>query len=117
MRLLIVEDSLSVRKILKTLVAPFVDEIVECGDADEAVTLWARTHPDLVLMDINLRGADGIAATGRICLADPQAKVVIVTNYDGGDLREAARRAGAIGYVIKENLLEVLKFFKPRREA
>ena len=112
MKLLIVEDSLSVRQILKSVVAPFADEIVECGDGGEAVALYEQNHPDLVLMDIDLNGTDGIAATRRICAADPQANVVIVTNYDETDLREAAELAGASGYVLKDDLLRLQSFLK-----
>jgi DNA-binding NarL/FixJ family response regulator len=56
-------------------------------------------------MDIQMRGLDGIAATGAIVSAAPGARVVIVTQHDEPDLREAAARAGACGYVLKENLL------------
>jgi DNA-binding NarL/FixJ family response regulator len=51
---------------------------------------------------------DGITATRKIRAADPNAKIIIVTNYDEADLQEEARRAGAYGYVLKENLLDVL---------
>jgi DNA-binding NarL/FixJ family response regulator len=52
---------------------------------------------------------DGITATARIIAADPSARIIIVTDHDQDDLREAARKAGACGYVVKENLLELLR--------
>ncbi len=107
MKLLIVEDNSSVRRVLKTVVAPLADEIRECADGDEAVTIYRAELPDFVLMDIDLGDTDGIAATRRIREFDPHAKIIIVTNYDEADLREEARRAGACGYVLKENLLDV----------
>jgi CheY-like chemotaxis protein len=112
MKLLIVEDSLSVRQILKSVVAPLAMEITECGDGGDAVSLYATRKPDFVLMDVDLGEMDGITATRRIKADDPNAKIIIVTNYDENDLREAARRAGACGYVLKENLLEVLEVLK-----
>jgi CheY-like chemotaxis protein len=112
MKLLIVEDSLSVRQILKSVVAPLASEIDECDDGGEAVSLYASGQPDFVLMDIDLREMDGIAATRKIKAADPRARIIIVTNYDETDLREEARRAGACGYVLKENLLEVLELLQ-----
>ena len=108
MKLLIVEDSLPVRQILRSVVSPIADEIDECGDGGEAVSRYAIDQPDFVLMDIDLGEMDGIAATRKIRATDPNAKIIIVTNYDENDLREEARQAGACGYVLKENLLDVL---------
>lgn len=112
MKLLIVEDSLSVRQILKSVVAPLTNEIEECGDGGDAVLLYRSGHPDFVLMDIDLRETDGITATKQIIAGDPNAKIIIVTNYDQTDLREEASRAGACGYVLKENLLDVLQLLQ-----
>jgi DNA-binding NarL/FixJ family response regulator len=58
-------------------------------------------------MDIGLGQVDGIEAAGQIIRADPGALVVMVTDYDGQELREAAQAAGACGYVLKENLFEL----------
>lgn len=108
MKLLIVEDSLSVRRMLRSVVSPFANEIDECDDGGEAVLLYASGRPDFVLMDIDLGEMDGITATRKIRANDPNAKIIIVTNYDENDLRDEARQAGACGYVLKENLLDVL---------
>ncbi len=112
MKLLIVEDSLSVRQILRSVVAPFANEIDECGDGGEAVSLYASGQPDFVLMDIDLGEMDGITTTRKIRANDPNAKIIIVTNYDENDLREEARKAGACGYVLKENLFDVLELLR-----
>lgn len=105
MKLLIVEDNLSVRRILKTVVAALADEICECADGDEAVTIYRAEIPDFVLMDINLAGdTNGIDATSRIRAFDPNAKIIMVTSYDEKDLRQAAAAAGAIGFVLKDDL-------------
>ena|SRR5688572_32930223 len=108
MKILIVEDSLSVRQLLKSMVASVAVEITECGDGGEALALYRREKPDFVLMDIDLVKMDGITATRKIKAGDPNARIIMVTNYDESDLREAAQKAGACGYVLKENLLEVL---------
>ena len=60
---------------------------------------------DFVLMDIEMENVDGITATVRVKSAYPAAN--IVTNYDDAELREAARNAGACGYVLKHSLLEI----------
>ena len=112
MKLLIVEDNHSVRRILKSVVASLADEINECTDGGDAVSFYSKNHPDFVLMDISLGEMDGITATKLIISDDPNAKVIIVTNYDETDLREEAKKAGAYGYVLKNNLLDVLQLLQ-----
>ncbi|MDQ3713629.1 MAG: response regulator [Acidobacteriota bacterium] len=60
--------------------------------------------------DIELKETNGIAATRLITRDFPEAKIVIVTNYNDERLREAAAEAGARGYVLKENLLSLGAF-------
>ena len=88
MKLLIVEANPAVRRVLKTVVAPLADVICECADGDEAVSIYRAEHPNFVLMDIDLGATlNGIATTRRIKAFDPQARIIIVTNYDEADLR------------------------------
>ena len=63
-------------------------------------------------MDIRISEVDGIEATKRIKAADPEAKIVIVTDYDDDALRQAAIRAEACGYTLKDNLLELVRLLK-----
>ena len=108
MKLLIVEDHPGVRKVIRNLVAGVAREICECADGAGALALFRLERPDLVLMDIQMGGVDGITATRQITVTEPTAQVIIVTDYDQPDLREAAFEAGACGYVLKENLLELV---------
>ena len=55
---------------------------------------------------------NGIVATERICREYPDARIVIVTNHDDSGLREAARAAGARGYVLKDNLLALRRLLR-----
>jgi len=112
LKLLIVEDSAPVRRLIKSVVADLAEEIYECANGTEALTEYSRYQPDFVLMDIRMSLMDGIAATRQIRKADPGARIIIVTDYDQIDLREAAKRAGAIGYVVKDNLLDLVSFLK-----
>ena len=93
---------------IKSLVAGLADEIREYTDGAEALPAYAVERPDVVLMDIEMKTMDGITATRRIVTADSSARVIIVTDYDQLDLREAAHEAGACGYVVKDNLLDLL---------
>jgi CheY-like chemotaxis protein len=102
---LIVEDSEPMRQMIKTLIADVATEVHERGDGAEALDAYSAHRPDWVLMDIAMPGVDGITATREIIGAFPDANILIVTDYDDAELREAARQAGACGYVLKENLL------------
>jgi len=112
MKLLIVDDNSVVRRLIKSLVAREADDVRECGDGAEAVALYSLERADVVLMDIEMKGLDGIAATRQIKTADSTARIIMVTDYDQPDLREAALKAGASGYVVKENLLELVVLLK-----
>lgn len=112
MKLLIVEDHPGVRKVIRNLVASVAREICECADGAGALALFRLERPDFVLMDIQMEGVDGLTATRQITVADPTARVIIVTDHDQPDLREAAYQAGACGYVLKENLLELVGLLK-----
>jgi len=114
MKLLIVEDNSGVRHVIRSVVESVADEIRECADGAEAPAVYAAERPDFVLMDIEMKTMDGITATRHILAADPSARVVIVTDYDQPDLREAAAQAGACGYVVKDNLLDLLALLEAK---
>ena len=105
--ILIVEDSPSVRRLIRSIVATLADEIYECEDGADALTAYVAHKPDWTLMDIAMKNMNGITATKLIKDQYPDAKIIIVTNFDEADLRESARQAGACAYVLKENLFEV----------
>ena len=107
MNLLIVEDSERMRRMIRSVVKGVATEIYECSDGSEALLAYTHYHPDWVLMDIEMNEMDGITATRQIKAAFPDARVVIVSNHDSDDLRAAASEAGACGYVVKENLVDV----------
>ena len=109
---LIVENSEPMRRIIKILIADLAAEVHERGDGREALAAYLAHHPDWVLMDIAMPYVDGITATREITGAFPMANVLIVTDYDDADLRTAANEAGACGYVLKENLIEVRRWLQ-----
>ena len=60
-------------------------------------------------MDIDLKNIDGLSATQRILEIDPLARIIIITNYDDPEYKNAAIEAGAYDYVLKDNILEIPK--------
>jgi CheY-like chemotaxis protein len=107
MRLLIVEDNHQMRRLIRSVVGNLADCVVECSDGAEALQAYRAHQPDWVLMDIEMRRLDGLSATRQIKAAFPEARIVIVTEYDDPAWRNEARRAGACAYVLKETLYEL----------
>ncbi len=106
---LIVDDSQPMRELIKMTLAGVAEIVGECADGADALSAYERLRPDWVLMDIEMKGVDGITATRQIKAAYPQARIMIVTDYNDDDLRRAAREAGACQYIVKENLLDILE--------
>lgn len=117
MKILIVDDNARMRRAIKSLLADLADEFFECADGETALAAHAEHRPDVVLMDIEMMGMDGITAARAIMAADPSARIIIVTGYDDKGLRAAAQAAGACGYVLKENLLELRRLLQPAAPA
>ena len=111
MKFMLIDDNVNmrtaIRKILKRHVKN-IKHIYECNDGSEAVEIYQKFHPDWVLMDLKLIKMDGLTATKMIKEKDPNAKIIIVTQYDDPAYREAARDAGACNYILKDNLLALL---------
>ena len=113
MKALSVEDNELMRRLIKSMIGGLAEVVIECGTGDAAFGLYVANQPDWVLMDIQLPGLDGITATSRIKADYPDAHVLIVTDHGDDQLREAARNAGACGYVLKENLMDVRRWLQP----
>jgi|SRR5215831_19344008 len=107
LKILIVDDNAEVRSMIRRFISDLVAEIREADDGATASDAYAAFQPDWVLMDIEMKQTNGIAATARIRAVYPQAKVVILTNYNDDQLRARAAEAGACGYVLKENLFDL----------
>jgi two-component system response regulator DegU len=115
MKIMIVEDNPQMRQMIREVVADLAEAVTECADGREAVAAYAAQQfsgEDRVLMDLQMPGIGGLEATRGIRAAFPEAQVIIVTQYDDQHWRSAAAEAGACGYVLKENLLELRRMLK-----
>ena len=102
-RVVVADDHEAFRAGLRALLET-VDDLVVVGEADtgEAALAAARAlQPDVVLMDINMPGLDGVEATRRIVDMPPHVAVLVLTMHDDDETVFAAVRAGARGYVLK----------------
>jgi DNA-binding NarL/FixJ family response regulator len=109
-RALVVDDQSMVRAGLRLLLSdePDIEVVAEAGNGLEAIAQCKRFHPDLVLMDIRMPELDGLEATRRI-LADHQpARVLILTTFQLDDYVYEALKAGASGFVLKDDPPEQL---------
>ena len=115
MKLLIVEDNPQMRRMIRAVVADLADAIAECRDGDEAVAAYAAlqfSRDDRVLMDLQMPRLGGLEAMRRIRATFPDAQILIVTQFDDPHWRTAAAQAGACGYVLKENLLDLRRLLQ-----
>ena len=116
MKILIIDDNASVRRLIASIVKPLASDIRECQDGVGAVAAYREQRPDVVLMDIRMPNIDGIAATRQIRIFDPTATIVIVTDYDDSQLREASAAAGASDYTLKNNLPDLVGLLERLRD-
>ena len=75
--------------------------VAEAEDGDSAVELYRRWRPVVTLMDLQMPGLNGIEATAAIRRIDPEARIIILTTFDGDVQVTRALKAGATGYVLK----------------
>ena len=104
------EDNPQMRRLIRSLVADLAEAITECADGADVVAIYTAeqfTGADRVLMDLHMPRVGGLEATRLLRAAFPDAQVIIVTQDDNPRSRRAAIQAGACGYVLKDNLLEL----------
>jgi DNA-binding NarL/FixJ family response regulator len=87
---------------------PDIEVVAEASNGLEAVAEAARTHPHVILMDIRMPELDGLEATRRITASDPESRVLILTTFDLDEYVYRALRAGASGFVLKDDPPEQL---------
>src|SRR3989449_4343650 len=85
-----------------------IEVVAEASNGLEAVDKAARFHPTVVLMDIRMPELDGLEATRRILAADNAARILILTTFDLDEYVYEALRAGASGFVLKDDPPEQL---------
>ncbi|MFI6998806.1 response regulator [Nocardia sp. NPDC050175] len=103
-RLLLADDQALVRGALAALLGLESDlEVVgEVGRGDEVVDAVARTNPDVVLLDVEMPGLDGISVAAQLHAAHPAVRVLMVTTFGRPGYLRRAIDAGASGFVVKD---------------
>ncbi|MET0426324.1 MAG: response regulator transcription factor [Actinoplanes sp.] len=108
-RVLIADDHRLVRTGFRVILEleDDIEVVAEAADGAEAVALTAEHSPDVVLMDVEMPGMDGLEATRRLTAADGPS-VLILTTFDRDDYLFAALQAGASGFLLKNSAPEAL---------
>jgi DNA-binding NarL/FixJ family response regulator len=109
-RVLVADDQSMVRAGFRMLLSgePDIEVVSEAGNGLEAVDKATRFRPTVVLMDIRMPELDGLEATRRILAGDDTARVLILTTFDLDEYVYEALRAGASGFVLKDDPPEQL---------
>ncbi|MFJ6836180.1 response regulator [Streptomyces sp. NPDC091209] len=112
---MLVDDHPVVREGLSSMLrsAEGIDVVGQAGSGEEAVAMVAASSPDIVLLDLQMGGMDGVETTGHILRVAPATKVVIVTTYETDTDILRAVEAGAAGYLLKgssrDDLVQAVK--------
>lgn len=109
-RLLLADDQALVRGALAALLGlePDLEVVAQVGAGDEVVPAAVRTRPDVALLDVEMPGLDGIAATAALRERCPQCRVLIVTTFGRPGYLRRALEAGASGFVVKDTPARLL---------
>jgi pilus assembly protein CpaE len=102
-KVMIVDDIAETREQLRKLLSfdPEIDVVSMVGSGEEAVATMPVAVPDVILMDINLPGMDGIAATGKVIEINPAVQVIMLSVQGESDYMRRAMMAGARDYIAK----------------
>ena len=101
---LIVDDHQSFRRAVRLVLEYEGYEVVgEAADGEEALRVAGETSPNVVLLDVNMPGMDGIAALPHLRREAPDARILMLTAADEPDTQQRAEEAGAHGFMRKPN--------------
>src|SRR5690242_10174950 len=109
-RILIADDHSVVREGLVSLVKrkPDMTVVGEASNGREAVDLWKEHRPDVTLLDLRMPELDGVGAIKELRQLDENARIVVLTTFDGDEDIYRAIKAGAKGYLLKDVAREAL---------
>lgn len=109
MNIIIIDDDPLVVESLKTIIDANGIEILAVGyDGHQAVELYDKHRPDLILMDIRMEKLNGIDATKEILKIDSKAKILLITTFQDDEYIGAALSLGCKGYILKQNIKGII---------
>lgn len=113
MKIIIVDDDYLVVNSLKTIIEASGIEVLALGyDGFQAIELFKRHKPDLILMDIRMEGLNGIEATKEILNISPDTKILLITTFQDDEYIASALSLGCKGYILKQNIQGIIPAIK-----
>lgn len=109
-RVLVVDDHTVVRDGLSVIIdqEPGLNVVAQAANGRQAVELWQEHRPDITLMDLQMPLLNGVNAIGEIRATHPEARIIVLTTFDGDEDIYRALRAGAKSYILKDVLRDGL---------
>ncbi len=107
LKLLVVDDHAAFRAAVRQVLDELNAVVIEAASGEEALSCFESERPDWVVMDLRMPGMGGLKATEAIRRIDPGAHVVMMSQFHGPEFAEQAQRAGAVGFVNKEDLFRL----------
>lgn len=113
MKIIIVDDDCLVAGALKTILEsnPDIEVTATGSDGEEACTLYREYLPDILLMDIRMKGMDGLEASRKILDEFPEAKILLLTTFSDDEYIVKALRLGTKGYLLKQDYTSIFSSF------
>lgn len=110
MNLLLIDDDLLVTTALKTILEtdPQLHVIGTGSSGEDAIRLYQKLHPDVLLMDIRMKEMNGLEASRLILKQDPEAKILLLTTFSDDDYIVKALRIGTRGYLLKQDYAHII---------
>ncbi len=108
-KILIVDDSMMMRKMIVKVLEDAGHKVVgEATNGEQAVELYGTVSPEIVTMDITMRGMDGLTAAKEIFKIDPQARILFLSNLNEDKYGAEIDAIGGVGLVNKHKAAEIL---------
>jgi len=104
MTVLLVDDHKGIRELEKSIFSSLFDTFYESTCGEDAITIYKTYKPDWVLMDYKMNGITGIETAKKIKENDADAKIIMVSQFEDGDMKKKAFDAGVFAYIAKEQL-------------
>jgi CheY-like chemotaxis protein len=105
--ILIADDNSDVRRMIRSLLEEIDADVAECSDGGAAIEAYDELEPDWLLMDINMLPVDGLTAMRTILEKHPDARIIVISQYQDARTRDTTLAMGAYAFVGKEDLMSV----------
>lgn len=108
MNVMIVDDSVEMRQLLREMVAPLTQDVLECEDGQECLDRFNAFRPDWTILDVRMPRLDGLSTTRSIVQRWPGSRVILLTHFPSPAVAAVAREFGAVDCVGKDDLFRLV---------